>query len=312
MSTGYSALRGGAAWIDLSSRGRIRAAGEDRARLLHAMTTNHVQQLQPGQGCYTFFLSAQGRILADANLLCLPEEILIETEPETRAKLFEHLDKFIIADDVALSDETEAGVAIGVEGPMAEDCLSRAGFSTPAEPYSHSTHEGVMVARLSSTGMLGWRLFAGAGQRGELIAAVERCGAVAASLAEAELVRMERGVPRYGADITEKNLVQETRLHHAVSFTKGCYIGQEIVERVRSRGQVHKGLAAIRVETREAVAPGTEIASEGQVVGRVTRTAWSPGLGVTVGFAYLRVDSLGTGKAMSIGAAPVTVVPDGL
>ena len=106
--TGYEALRESAAWTDLSSRGKIRVTGEDRARLLHAMATNQIQALTPGQGCYTFFLNAQGRILADANVLCQDDAIILDTEPETRERLFQHLDQFIIADDVTLEDTTEA------------------------------------------------------------------------------------------------------------------------------------------------------------------------------------------------------------
>ena len=92
--------------MDLSGRGKIRATGEDRARLLHAMTTNQVESLKPGEGCYAFFLSAQGRILADVNLLCFEDHFLLDTEPETRTKVYEHLDRYIIADDVTLEDQT--------------------------------------------------------------------------------------------------------------------------------------------------------------------------------------------------------------
>src|ERR1700688_2229818 len=103
---GYDELRNAAAWLDLSSRGKIRLTGEDRARLLHAMTTNHIQQLTPGTGCYAFFLTAQGPILSDVNVLCLPDAFLLDTEPETRQTVFAHLDKYIIADDVLLEDVT--------------------------------------------------------------------------------------------------------------------------------------------------------------------------------------------------------------
>ncbi len=102
MTEGYQALRESAAWFDISTRGRIRATGEDRKRLLHAMSTNHVQDLEPGQGLYSFFLNAQGRVLADAVILCAEDHLLISTEPETRQKVFEHIDRFIIADDVTL------------------------------------------------------------------------------------------------------------------------------------------------------------------------------------------------------------------
>src|SRR5260370_5428033 len=102
VTPGYNALANGAAILDLSSRGRIRVTGEDRARLLHAMTTNHVQQLKPGEGLYAFFLNAQGRILADAYVLCFEDHLLLDTEPETRTVVYQHLDRYIIADDVTL------------------------------------------------------------------------------------------------------------------------------------------------------------------------------------------------------------------
>jgi len=140
MGPGYQALREAAGYIDLSARGKIFAAGEDRVRLLHAMTTNHIQQLQPGQGCYAFFLTAQGRILADANVLILPDRILLDVEPELRQTLYQHLDKFIIADDVRLEDVSDSLRAISVEGPKAEEVLALAEilmlFSSHAEKIS--------------------------------------------------------------------------------------------------------------------------------------------------------------------------------
>src|SRR5437660_8260013 len=108
MGPGYKALRETVGFLDLSARGKIFVTGEDRVRLLHAMTTNHIQQLQPGQGCYAFFLNAQGRILSDANLFVLPGRILLDVEPQLRQPVFEHLHKYIIADDVTLEDASQS------------------------------------------------------------------------------------------------------------------------------------------------------------------------------------------------------------
>src|SRR5713226_1166066 len=120
MGPGYQALRETVGYLDLSARGKIIATGEDRVRLLHAMTTNHIQQLTAGQGCYAFFLNPQGRILADANIFVLPDKILIDVEPEVRERLYQHLDKFIIADDVTLEDASESLSGLGVEGRSEE------------------------------------------------------------------------------------------------------------------------------------------------------------------------------------------------
>src|SRR6185369_7572485 len=131
-TAGYSALREHAAWLDLSGRGKIRANGEDGARLLHAMTSNQVETLQPGEGCYAFFLSAQGRILADVNVLCFEDSFLLDTEPETRTKVYEHLDRYIIVDDVTLEDETDRVATISIEGPQASAALAALGLAEPA------------------------------------------------------------------------------------------------------------------------------------------------------------------------------------
>ena len=135
---GYQALREGAAWLDLSGRGRIRVTGEDRVRLLHAMCTNHIQQLQDGEGCEAFFLNAQGRVLADALVLARHDSLLIDTEPETRHSLYAHLDKYIIADDVTLEDLTEETAEIGVQGPAAAEVRAereRSGTGADAAGY---------------------------------------------------------------------------------------------------------------------------------------------------------------------------------
>src|SRR5947209_6865272 len=121
MGPGYQALRESVGYVDLSPRGKIFAGGEDRVRLLHAMTTNNIRCLASGDGCYAFFLSAQGRVLADANVFILPDRILLDVEPDSRHALYQHLDKFIIADDVTLEDVSDSLASIGVEGPGAAE-----------------------------------------------------------------------------------------------------------------------------------------------------------------------------------------------
>ena len=159
VTVGHEALLNSAGLIDLSRRGRIRITGEDRARLLHAMTTNHVQQMKPGTGCYAFFLNAQGRILGDVNLFCFEDHFLLDTERETRHKLFEHLDRYIIADDVTLSDETDRMATIAIEGPESAQILATLCSPIPDIPYSTATCGERTVARVDSTGAGGFFLF---------------------------------------------------------------------------------------------------------------------------------------------------------
>jgi aminomethyltransferase len=306
--TGYQALREGSAWLDLSARGRIRAVGEDRVRLLHAMCSNHVEQLQAGQGCYAFFLNPQGRILADAVILALPDALLIDTEPETRESLYAHLDKYIIADDVTLEDTTAETVAIGIEGPGAADVESRLGLALPAAPYSHqASHQPAgdrLAIRFSVTGQPGFSIVAPAADRETLLRELEAAGAVRASDQDARVVRLELGHPRYGEDITDQYLPHETQRLEALHFTKGCYIGQEIVERVRSRGGVHRFLVPLEIQGDNPPEAGTVIAADGKAVGAITSAAWSPARGSVVALGYLRLGEIEKGAALICAGRP--------
>jgi aminomethyltransferase len=302
--TGYQALREGSAWLDLSARGRIRAVGEDRVRLLHAMCSNHVEQLQAGQGCYAFFLNPQGRILADAVILALPDALVIDTEPETRESLYAHLDKYIIADDVTLEDTTAETVAIGIEGPGAADVESRLGLALPAAPYSHQVSGDRLAIRCSVTGQPGFSIVAPAADRETLLREVEAAGAVRASDQDARVVRLELGHPRYGEDITDQYLPHETQRLEALHFTKGCYIGQEIVERVRSRGGVHRFLVPLEIQGDNPPEAGTVIAADGKAVGAITSAAWSPARGSVVALGYLRLGEIEKGAALICAGRP--------
>src|SRR5580698_5341168 len=287
MTPGFQSLEHAAALIDLSSRGRIRLTGEDRARLLHAMTTNHIQQMKPGDGVYAFFLNAQGRILADAYVLCFEDHFLLDTEPDTRQKVFEHLDHYIIADDVTIEDVTGDTFELGVEGPKAGDTAGRAGVETPHHRFSHVRWGDSIVAAISAAGVNGIRIYGPAARKEETLSQLEGAGAILASVEDAEAARIENFVPKYGCEITEHTLPQETQQMHAVHFQKGCYLGQEIVERIRSRGHVNRLLMGFRIESEATPpAPGTKLMLEGQAAGEVTSSAATPG--AIFGLAYVR------------------------
>jgi folate-binding protein YgfZ len=288
--TGYEALRNGAAWLDLSGRGKIKMTGEDRARLLHAMTTNHIQQLTPGTGCYAFFLTTQGRILADVNILCRADHFLLDLEPEAREKIFHHLDHYIIADDVTLEDVTAQTVTIAVEGPKSAGVLEAAGAPAPETEYSSAEWATRLVARLNSTGSSGFFVFAPAAERAELIAQLETAGAVAADTEAFRAVRLEHGKARFGDDLSERFLAQEANQPHALNFSKGCYLGQEIVERVRSRGQVHRVLMPLLMDAKEPPAAGAKLQIGEANVAEITSAAYSPALDKVVALAYVRTE----------------------
>lgn len=306
--TGYEALREGAAIWDVSSRGRIRATGEDRKRLLHAMSTNHVQALEPGQGLYTFFLNAQGRILADAVILCEDEALLIECEPQSREFLLGHIDKFIIADDVTLEDVTPATFEFALEGPHSLKVASTAGLVVPEQEFHFAVTEDVTVVRASLTGQPGVRVIGLSSEHERWLQRLTETGAISATDAEAEMVRLETGKARYGADITDANLVQETGLLQAVHFSKGCYLGQEIVERVRSQGHVNRLLSALRIETAEPVEPGTPVLADGKEVGKITSSILSPAENRVRALGYVRVAGRQAGVPLQVNGVSAELV----
>src|SRR5260370_3860024 len=183
--------------MDLSARGKIHATGDDRARLLHAMTTQQVEQLTPGEGCYAFFLNAQGRILGDANIFCREGYFLLDTEPETKQKLFEHIDRYIIADDVTLEDSTGRMATVAIEGPEAEMVLEKLSAPVPAPDYGTPTWVERIGARVKSTGASGFSVFLPTEEKAELIAALTAAGGSPTTPAEARPVPVGHLRPRY-------------------------------------------------------------------------------------------------------------------
>jgi folate-binding protein YgfZ len=307
-TAGYTALREHAAWLDLSGRGKIRVTGEDRARLLHAMSTNQVEALKPGEGCYAFFLSAQGRILADVNLLCFEDHFLLDTEPETRTKVYEHLDRYIIADDVTLEDQTSQIATIAIAGPKAVAALAALSAPEPIEPYSTASWATRAVARLDTTGTGGFFLLMPVEDKAGVTAQLTQAGFPAATAEDARTVRIESGRPRYGEEITERYLVQETNQLHAVNFGKGCYLGQEIVERVRSRAQIHRVLRPLEIDTSQPPAPGTKLKSGEADAAEIASAVFSPALGRTVALAYVRSQFAEPGTKITMDGTSAQVI----
>lgn len=305
MTPGLSAFETGAAIVDLSARGRIRVTGEDRARLLHAMTTNHVQQLKPGESLYAFFLNANGRVLADAHILCFEDHFLIDTGQTSRQLVFEHLDRYIIADDATLEDITEQTFCLGVEGPSAHSLLGQIALPPPQSANTHVTWEDLTLASVSATGAPAVRVYGPLAHREALLQQLEGAGAVAASDEETEMWRIRNFHPRHGVDFSEASLPQETQMMHALHFQKGCYLGQEIVERIRSRGHVNRELMGFRLKG-EAPARGARIESGGKEAGEVTSAA-SFSSGMSYGLAMLRVPYNKPGSPVEIGGIEAEV-----
>ena len=301
MTNGYEALHESAAWLDISSRGKIRATGEDRVRLIHAMCSSDIESLRPGEGSYSFFLNAQGQIQTDSRIYVSEDHVLLDCEPERGPGLSQHLEKFIIMDDVTLEDLAPRSTMIALEGPRAESIAREVvGEKLPEPaPHSHSSCGEVRLLRSSISGQPGLWILVDPAQEADLITSLQAAGALAATEEDYRVVRVENQVPRCGSDFD--NLVpHETQQLHALSFTKGCYLGQEIVERVRSRGRVNRLLVGLELEGDEAPLEGSPVIVEDKEVGRLTSPAFSPRLDRVVGFAVLRRKAASPGTRVHV------------
>ncbi len=313
----YQALRRAAGIVDLSFRGKLVATGEDRARFLQGMVSNDVEQLQPGQGNYCFLLNAQGHILADLNVLVQPERLLLDCEPFLTEELRTTLERYIIMDEVELEDRSAHLGTLAVEGPATPQVVSAAlGVDElPAEPLAHLSPDGnpdFLLVRTALTGEGFW-----------IVAPVERLPELWQALVEAarplggrpvgfaalEVARIEAGTPRYGADIEENNIPQETGQFRALSFTKGCYLGQEIVERVRSRGKVNRKMVGLVAPAGAPLRVGMKIAAGDRDIGRVTSAAHSFALGKPIALAYLRHEFSQPGAQVQVEGMTAEVSP---
>jgi folate-binding protein YgfZ len=264
------ALLFGAALHDLGWLRRVAVRGEDSFRWLSGMVTNEVETLPAQGGAYNFLLNAQGRIQGDAYVWRDGDALEIEVTAAQFETLLAHLDRFIIMDDVELAP-IHGQSALGLTGPRAETVLKQAGLSAPGDLLSHAggSIAGIPVRIYRGYGTIvpHYALWAEAGQIPALWKALREAGGAPVGSSSLETLRMIEGIPAYGVDIESRDLPQETSQLRAIHFSKGCYLGQEIVERIRSRGQVHRHLRALELfpEGNAGIpASGTELRRKGE------------------------------------------------
>jgi aminomethyltransferase len=275
-----AALTARAGVYTLADTGWLRVTGGDRLRWLAGMLTNGIQQQEMGTGSYNFILSAQGRIQGDCYAFVREEDVLLQTSSEQVQPLLALLDRFIIMDDVELTDISAKWHGIGIAGPDAAKILAAAVPEAGAdsmEPLQLRVHRpGLMLIAAYSPATSRFEIWSSdttevAAMRSALIAH----GAVDCGTEAVEDLRILSGIPRYGTDIRDKDLPQETAQTRALHFAKGCYIGQEIVERIRSRGAVHRTFTGFSIEG-ELPAAGTALELDGKSVGEITNAAAIP------------------------------------
>ena len=286
--TGYRALHESAAWFDISDRGRIKVAGKDRVRFIHAMSTNNVEKLCPGEGIQTLFLNGRGHIQAEVLALITQEYLLLDFDAHRRKSLPLHLAKYIVMDDVSLEEVDSSLSVIAIEGPQAEQVMSTIATVPPPGKLNHVATGGHRIVRHSLSGGPGFWLSVPSIEKEAWIRQVESASALPADKDAWQTVRVENRIPLDGIDYPDKSIPQQAGRLCAVSFSKGCYLGQEIVERVRSRGNPQRTLEGLEVESSDLPAPDSPVIWCEKEIGRLTSPVFSPTIGKVLAFALLK------------------------
>ena len=315
------ALFAGAIALPLSDTGWIRISGEDRVRWLNGMVTNSVAALAPGDGNYNFLLNAQGRIQGTAWVFAEPGHLLLQTGLAQVTPMMALLDRFIIMDDVELTDISAETAGLLLAGPHARSALEECGLA-PAPLASLARTEllpwkGEPLRLVSKPGRLfpTWEIWAAPSLLSELTLTLEHSGVTLSHPGVLEVMRLLEGTPKFGVDIRDRELPQETGQTEALHFSKGCYLGQEIVERIRSRGNVNRTFRGFHL-TGPLPAPGTSLEANGKSVGELTSVALLPTLpgypaGLALGLGYIRREAIELGHAISYagGTAELIALP---
>jgi glycine cleavage system T protein len=290
------AVRNASGLFDFSFRGKFRMKGRDHAKLLQRLVSNDVKKLTPGQGTYATLLNAQGHIVVDLRLYCAEDCFYVDVEADLRDKAIQSFRRFIIADQVEL--EPLELYALAFQGPRAKGLLEKTlHIDLPVmNEYDHfaANYAGfpIRVVRATSTGEEGYEVWTSAAGMEAVWGAA--CGQaptydmLACGSEALESLRIEAGIPRYGTELGEDVIPLEAGLLNALSFNKGCYIGQEIVERARSRGHVNWKLTGLMVDSDQPPQPGLKAVVEGREVAEITSSCVSPTLGKTIALAYVR------------------------
>jgi folate-binding protein YgfZ len=311
----YEAVRGGegAGLIDLSARGRVEVSGRDAVQFLNGLITNDVKTLAGGAWMLCAFPNPQGRLLAFARAWRASESapFLFDTEPATRAVVFKNLERFSPAGDFKVNDTTERSAQLSVQGARAARIVAGALGEDSASLARgrvaiSDSRGGVCVARATHTGEDGFDLVVGVEGAAGLWDALVAAGARPVGQDALEVLRVEAGAARYGADVDATNVVLEAGADEAVSYTKGCYVGQEIIARIHWRGHVAKRLAGLAPadagDAGAALSPGARIktADASREIGRVTSVVFSPRLRQQIALGVVKYDFLAAGTEVLI------------
>jgi folate-binding protein YgfZ len=304
----YAAVRdGGAGLIDLSSRGRLRVSGSEATMFLNGLITNDMKTLAENRWMPAAFPTVQGRLIGAVRVVRLKDAFVIDTDAESHEAVLKTVSRFTLAGDFHVKDLTTETALLSVQGKRAvevvEKVLETSVSDLPRDGVIETNWQNtpVTIIRATHTAEDGFDVLIDSTQGAQLRQALIDADAQVVSPDVFEVLRIEAGIARFGHDVDETNVVTETNLDDAVSYTKGCYVGQEIIVRIKHRGHVAKKLTGLRFQTEKRIEPGTIIkSSDGKEIGKLTSTAFSPKLEATIGLGYVRYEFLNPGTTVVI------------
>lgn len=309
----YDAVRAHVGLIDLPQRAFLSLTGPDRISYLQGLISNDVKALAPGQGLYGAFLNQQGKVLGDAHVLCLEESFLIYLQHPLKEKILAHLNRYLVADEVEIADLSEQYTSISIQGLQSATMMARLveQSSLPQTILGHTVasrkYLRMRIARYSHTGMDGFDFIVPRDEMARFVESITDIGKAYSARwvgeQTLETLRIEAGIPRYGIDFSEDTLLLETGLDHAVSHTKGCYLGQEVVERIRSRGHVNKKLVGLLLNGDLQARQGDRVMLANNQIGMVTSPTYSPALRRSVAMAYIHRNHWTPGTTVNVSSA---------
>jgi tRNA-modifying protein YgfZ len=327
----YQSLRQRAGIVDRSDRGRLALRGADRRSYLQGLLSNDIAALTPGSGCYATYLTAQGRMIADMRVFELGEELLVELDETLAQTVADRWSQFIFSEDVEVRNISASTAEVGIYGPQAAEVLSAALRSGGATPDAAFAMDASALARLpvyatvsrmlgghpitllasDEIGVMGFDIVMPREMRGQLVELLHGSGAADVSAAAAHICRVEGGRPLFLTDMHEDTIPLEAGIEdRAISLTKGCYVGQEIIIRVLHRGQGRVARKLVGFTLRPGTvlpSAGARVATGAREIGSVTSTAESPALGRPIAMGYVHRDFVEPGTAVEIAGIPASV-----
>lgn len=317
----YRSVRSAAGLFDLSHRALLQFTGADRVSFLQGMLSNDVRLLNMFDGQQATILTQQGKVIADVRVLCALNSIYLDFWEPLKEKITAHLNRYLVADEVEINDPNGEWKMLSLQGPRAQNMLGEVFVNAelPTQPNQHAMVQfdgaPICVVRADRTGQNGFDLIV---QNSFLLAFAQRLdqlGAAWVGERAQNVLRIEAGIPRYGVDFGEDTLLLEVGLENSYSFTKGCYLGQEVVERIRSRGHVNKKLCGLLLDGTTPAHAGEAILAGDNEVGKITSSVASLALNRPIALGYIHKDfwspetSLAVRHESSSIAAKLTPLP---